>query len=188
MNELCVLTALTSSELASWVQAFGSIAAILGATGIAVWQSKRQHANSLAVLRVEHRLVRTEAARALLSLSTNCQKALEHSARQFSDREAVHNIAEGRVHFDFNELNVIEGAVRSIPLHSLPHQLVPLTMIVSSTVRQFRENVEFALQEHRTMDATAFAKYFETLGGLQNSLALTCKDVESEVTRAENEA
>jgi hypothetical protein len=188
MNQLCLLSDLTSSEWASWVQAFGSIAAIFGATFIAIWQSKKQHAISLSVLRAEHRLARTEAARALLSLSVNCKRALEHSANQFPDREAVHSIAEGQRHFDFNELNVIEGAVRSIPLHGLPHQLVPLTMIVSSTVRQFRENVELALQRHRTMDGAAFMTYFEALNGLRSSLALTCKDIEAEVRRAEGEA
>ena len=188
MNQLCLFTNLTSSEWASWVQAIGAIAAIFGASGIAVWQAKKQHAISLSVIRAEHRLMRTEAAQALHSLSVSCHNALSYSAKQFPDREAVHDIAEGRIHFDFNELNVVEGAVRSIPLHTLPHQLVSLTMIVSSTVRQFRENVEFALQKHRTMNSVAFTKYFEALSGLQSSLALTCKDIEAEVRRAESDA
>lgn len=188
MNELCFLTGMTSSEWAAWVQAVGSIAAIFGATSIAIWQSRKQHQNSLALLRAEHRLARTELALALLSLSTNCQRALAHCAAQFPDRESVHNVAEGRVHFDFNELQVIEGAVRAIPLHSLPHRLVHLTMIVSSTVRQFRENVEFALKSYRSMDAAAFQKYFDVLAELKASLKLTCDDIQAEVTRSENEA
>ena len=187
MSRLCFLSTLTSSEWASWVQAFGSIAAIVGAAWIAIWQSKRQHENALELTRVEHRLTRTELAKALLSLSTNCLKALSHCAAQFPDRSSVQNIAKGDPHYDLNELKVIEGAVREIPLHTLPHQLVHLTMIVSSTVRQFRENVEFALMSHRSMDAEAFDKFFVVLAELKESLRLTCADIQTAVSKLEHE-
>jgi len=188
MNELCLLSNLTSAEWAAWVQAIGSIAAIVGATWIAIWQSRRQHDNSLAVMRAEHRLSRTELARTLLALSVNCSRAMEHAAKQFPDRETVHRIADEEAHFDFNELRTIENAVIGVPLHSLPHRLVPLTMILSSTVRQFREKVESALRFHRQMDATAFQDFFAVLGQMQASLSLTCKDIQVEVERAEHEA
>lgn len=187
MHELCFLTGLSSSDWAAWVQAVGSIAAIFGAAGIAIWQAGKQHKTSLAAVHAQHRLARVATARALHSLSTNCQRAMAHAARQLPSREAVYNIAEGHAHFDLEELKVIEGAVRSIPLHTLPHQLVHLTMIVSSTVRQFRENVEVALQSHRSMDAAAFEKFFGVLGEMQRSLDLTCADIQAEVTRLESE-
>lgn len=179
-----IFTNLTSAEWASWVQAFGSIAAIIGATCIAIWQSRRQHDNSLAVMRAEHRLARTELAQALLALSVNCLSAIEHATRQFQSREAVHRIADNETHFDFNELRTIESAVIGIPLHSLPHRLVPLTMILSSTVRQFREKVESVLRFHRQMDATAFQDFFSVLEEMQESLSLTCKDIQLEVESA----
>ena len=188
MNQLCFLSNLTSSEWAAWVQAVGSIAAILGSVGVAIWQAGRLHKNSLELLRTEKRLGRTELAQALLSLGTNCLRLLEHCAAQFPDRESVHNAAEGRVHFDLNELKIVEGAVHAIPLHSLPHKLVSLTMMVSSTVRQFRENVEFALQSHRSMDAAEFEKLFAVLTQMQASLKLTCADIQTEVARSQNEA
>lgn len=187
MNQLCFLSEMTSSEWAAWVQAVGSIAAVFGAAGIAIWQARQQHKNSLALLRTEQRLGRVELAKALLSLSQNCLRLLDHLAAQFPDREAVYNIAEGKVHVDFNELSVVEGAVHDIPLHSLPHGLVSLTMMVSSTVRQFRENVDFALQSHRTMDANEFKKLFRVLADMRASLKLTCNDIEAEVKRSENE-
>lgn len=187
MNQLCLLSEMTSSEWAAWVQAVGSIAAVFGAAGIAIWQSGRQHKNSLALLRTEQRLGRVELAKALLSLSQNCLRLLDHLAAQFPDREAVYNIGEGRVHVDFNELSVAEGAVHDIPLHSLPHRLVSLTMMVRSTVRQFRENVDFALQSHRAMDANEFEKLFRILEEMRASLKLTCNDIEAEVKRSENE-
>jgi len=187
MKQLCFLSTMTSSEWAAWVQAVGSIAAVFGAAGIAIWQSGKQHRNALALLRTQQRVGRIELAKTLLSLSHNCLRLLDHSAAQFPDREAVHNIAEGRVHFDLNELAIVEKAIANIPLHSLPHSLVSLTMIVTSTVRQFRENIEFALQSHRTMDANDFEKLFGVLAEMRASLKLTCTDIESEVKRSENE-
>lgn len=187
MNQVCFLTDLTSAEWAAWVQAVGSIGAIVGATWIAIWQSRRQHEISLEVIRTEHRLARTELARTLLVLSVNCSKAIEHAVKQFPDRDAVHTIAEQAAHFDFNELRVIESAVTGIPLHSLPHTLVSLTMILSSTVRQFREKIESALRFHREMDSSAFEDFFAVLKQMQQSLALTCKDIAAEVERSNSE-
>jgi hypothetical protein len=178
---------MTSSDWAAWVQAIGSIAAIFGAAGIAIWQSGRQQKNALALLRAERRFDRTELAKALLTLSTNCRRLLEHYAAQFPDRDSVENVAEGRVHVDLNELKVVEGAVLSIPLHSLPHVLVSLTMMVSSTVRQFRENVDFALKSYRSMDSNAFEKFFDVLSELQLSLKLTCEDIQTEIDKLEND-
>lgn len=186
MNQLCFLTNLSSSEWAAWIQAVGSIAAIVGATYIAIWQSRRQHEISLAVMRAEHRLARTELARTLLALSVNCSRATEYVVKQFPDRESVHRIAEQEAHFDFNELRIIESAVIGIPLHSLPHTLVSLTMILSSTVRQLREKVESTLQFHRQMDSAAFEDFFTVLNQMQQSLALTCKDIDAEVERSNN--
>ena len=187
MNQLCFLSEMTSSEWAAWVQAVGSIAAVFGAAGIAIWQANRQQKNSLALLRTEQRLGRVELAKALLALSQNCLRLLDHLAAQLHDREAFCNIADGRVHVDFNELSVAEGAVHDIPLHSLPYRLVSLTMMVRSSVRQFRENFEFALQSHRKMDANEFEKLFWVLGEMRASLKQTCNDIEAEVKRSENE-
>ena len=113
---------------------------------------------------------------------------MEHSAQELPDRESVHNIANGDIHFDLNELKVVEGALLQVPLHSLPHKLVPLTMMVNSTVRQFRENIEFALLRNRALDGAAFTKFFEVLAKSQASLASTCQDIAAEVKRAETEA
>ena len=189
MNQLSIFFSdLSGSEWAAWVQALGSVVAILGAVGIAVWQSNRQHQDSLSLLRAEKRLARTESAKALLSLSAGALRVLEHSAKSFPDRQSVYDTAEGFRHFDFGELRMVEGAIQAVSLHTLPHELVTLTMIVSSTVRQFRENIEGAIQIHRRMDATDFDTLFKALTGLANSLARTCADIEKEVRRAENEA
>jgi hypothetical protein len=188
MNHLCLLTGLTSSEWAAWVQAIGSIAAILGAVGVAIWQSRQQHRTSLATLKVERSLARIEAARALQELSTGALRLLEQSTEAFPDRQAVYDTAVGRRYFDFGELRVIEGAVQAIPLHTLPHDLVRLTLIVGSCVRQFRENIEFAISHHRNMDSNAFGTLFGGLSSLTRNLELTCEDIDAAVKRAQSEA
>ena len=187
MNQLCFAAGLTSSEWAAWVQAVGSIAAIIGTVGIAIWQSRQQHRASMALLLAERSFARVEAAKALQELSIGAHRLLEHSTKAFPDRQAVHDVADGRMFFDFGELRVIEGAIQAVPLHALPHDLVRLTMIVGSCVRQFRENIEFAMPRHREMDGQGFTTLFESLSSLTRNLGLTCKDIEAAVKRTVGE-
>jgi len=188
MSELDVVSSLTNSEWPAWVQAIGSIVAIIGAAAIAIWQSKKQHENSLNLLSTEHRLTRLEISRALLSLSTNSLRMLNNYSRQLPDRSAVHRIGDGEIHLDLNELKVVEGAVQAVPLHSLPHQLVSLTMMVGSTLRQFREHVELAVQVHRQMDADQFDAFFTNMSEMQNSLKKTCDDIQAEIKKLQDVA
>jgi hypothetical protein len=58
--------------------------------------------------------------------------------------------------------------------------LVALSMILSSTVRQFRTKIEIALQTHRQMDAAAFDDFFSVLGDMNSSLEKTVKDFDTE--------
>lgn len=176
---------MVSSEWPAWVQAIGSIAAIIGAAAIAIWQSNKQHVNSLELLSTEHRLSRLEVARALLSLSTSSLSMLNHYAKLLPDRDAVHHFGDEITHLDLNELKVVEGAVQTIPLHSLPHQLVSLTMMLGSTLRQFREHVELVIQVHRKMDANQFESFFANMADMRRSLKETCDDIQTEVNKLE---
>jgi hypothetical protein len=186
MHQLCFLTNLSSSEWAAWVQAIGSIAAVVGTALVAIWQSRRQHHSSLMILRTEHRLQREELSKALLVISRNTSREIVRVIEQLHDRDAVHSAAEKLIYFDFNEIQVLERAILDIPLHSLPHNLISLVMILNSTVRQFRENVEAALGRHRTMDAAGFTKFFSALGEMRRALERICTDIEFEINRLES--
>ncbi len=188
MSEPNLISNLTSPEWAAWVQAIGSILAIIGATGVAIWQSNKQHKNSLELLSIEHRLARLEVAQALLSLSKSSLRLLKNYAKQLPDRSAIHNIGHGVTHLDTDELKVVEGAVQTIPLHSLPHQLVSLTMMLGSTIRQFREHVELVIKVHRQMDADQFNAFFTNMSEMQNSLKKTCDDIQTEVSKLQEMA
>lgn len=183
MNTLCFASNLTSAEWAAWVQAVGSILAILGAVSIAVWQAGRQHRNALAVHATEQRSAKSELAKTLSALAENCSKAMVFLNRQMNSREAVYEAAEGHKHFDVGQLERLDGALASIPLQSLPSTLVTPTMILGATIRQYREKIEQVLRVHRTMDADNFADFFGTLDEMATSLAATCKDIANEAER-----
>ncbi|HRH80249.1 MAG TPA: hypothetical protein PLW81_04320 [Thiobacillaceae bacterium] len=184
MTTLCLVTDLTSSELAAWVQAVGSIAAILGSVGIAIWQASKQHKSALAVHSAEQRSAREEVSKTLSVLATNCLKAMDYLNREINSSEAVYDIAEGGKYFDIFQLERLDQAIANIPLHSLPSPLVTPAMLLGATIRQHRNKVEQVLRVHRTMNANDFADFFKTLEEMKASLALTCNDINKEVSRA----
>lgn len=178
---------MTSTELAAWVQAIGSMFAIFAAVMVAVWLSKRTFDNALKLQREERKQSRVELAKTLAVLSRNCAKAVNSYIDQLPDSGAIFDIAEERVYFDIQELRTIERAVGNIPLHELPSALVTHIMILSATVRQFREKIELALRLYRKMDATAFDDLFSTFQEMKSSLELTCKDIDNEIQRLSEE-
>jgi hypothetical protein len=188
LNTLCIATNLTSSEIASWIQAVGTILAVLAAAGIAVWQSRKQHESSVALHKSEQRHTRVEMAKTLLVLSQNCTKAANHFASQMRDRDAVHKIASKETYFDFGELNALQKATSSIPLHELPHTLVTPSMVLAATVRQFQQTVDMAVKLHRSMDSEQFSELFKTLGEMNESLELTCGDINEAVKLVQKDA
>lgn len=185
MNELCFLSNLTSAEWAAWVQAVGSIVAILAAAGIAIYVARLQHNNALELHKTEKRTEKVEITKTLFVLATNSSKAMKHIASQLNDRDSVHNAAQGRESCDVGELHRIDKYLNEIPLHTVPHSMVTLTMILGSTVRQFKEKVEMALNLHLEMNADMFDDFFQTIGEMNTSIAATCKDIDAEVKRLE---
>lgn len=188
MNTLCFSTNITSAELASWVQAIGTIVAVLAAASIAVWQSKKQHESALALHKEEQRHERLEQAKTLLTLCQNTTKATNHFSEQMHDREAVHKIASKETYLDFGELQALQNATTNIPLYSLPSTLLTNAMILGATVRQFKQTIDMAIEIHRTMDADQFQELFTTLGEMNESLKLTCGDIEAAVQQVEKDA
>lgn len=188
MNGLCFSADLTSAEWAAWVQAIGTIVAVLAAATIAVWQSKKQHQSALVLHKEEQRHARLEQAKTLLTLCHNCTKAAKHFAEQMHDRESVHKIASKETYFDFGELQALQSATTNIPLYSLPSTLLTHAMILGATIRQFKQTIDMAIELHRKMDADQFQELFKTLGEMNESLELTCGDIEAAVQLVQKEA
>jgi len=110
---------------------------------------------------------------------------MKHIAAQLNDRDSVHKAAEGLEPCDVGEMVRIDTYLGGIPLHEVPHSMVTLTMILSSTVRQFKEKVEMALELHRKMDAKMFEDFFRTLNEMNASIEATCNDINAEIKRLE---
>jgi hypothetical protein len=164
------------------------VGTIIAAAWIAVHQAKLQHGNALELRETEKRSARTEIAKTLLVLATNAGKAMKHIATQLRDRESVHRAAEGLIPCDIGELRRIDKYLSDIPLQTVPYSMVTPTMLLGSTVRQFKEKVEMTLRLHREMDGSMFDDFFRTIAEMNASLEATCADIKREVKVQERQA
>jgi hypothetical protein len=173
MNNLCFLSNLTSTEWAAWVQAGGSILAILAAVKMALWQSKSQYRDALSLQQLELKRSRIENARILMHISKNGVLAIEHFMSQMTDRESIHKIASREKYFDFGELDhTVERSI-NIPIYSLPEDLVTPAMTFSATTRQFQHMVYTAIEEYREMNSDNFQELFDGFNQCHESLKST---------------
>jgi hypothetical protein len=97
---LCFSTALTSSELAAWVQAVGSILAIGGAFWIASYQLRKTHADSLALEESRRRAAELDVAPTLAEVANRSWQAAGFLRAQLVDRATVHQVADGEMYLD----------------------------------------------------------------------------------------
>lgn len=182
MSELCLTTTLSSGELASWVQAVGSIAAILGAAWVAWYQAQLQFKNELQLQRAALAAQRTEVARTLLKLAHNSIKAMSYVSERLSDRESVHRVGDGLASCGLGELGRLDAYLRAVPLHDLPDTLVTPALMLVSTFGQFKEKVEMTLRLHGSMTAENFEDFFSTLSEMKNVVTEASGDIEKEVS------
>lgn len=180
---LFVPISLTRGECAAWVQAWGTIIAIGGAFVIANLQANKALKNSMIKLAEERRQDHLRTAETLSEIAKNSLKLQLFLTEKLKNREAVHHAAADGLPFDMPGLRALERSLDGIQLHDLPASLVSLSLILSSTVRQFRTKVDMALQQHRQMDGAAFADFFNTLNEMNSSLSDTVKDFDTELQK-----
>lgn len=168
----------------AWVQAVGSIAAVIASGMIATIQADRQFYDA-------HRLQKLERAKQALRLAVAVTTVTEKAVvqvlfviRWFNwDRETIHQISTGARSFDRSLLEQIKNDLLSVPLHELPSgSLMYSLMSMHSIARLLHENVEKALNGHRQMDANAFASFFAMLDNAHMQMSLHLIDMER-VTR-----
>lgn len=176
---------MTSSEVAAWVQAIGSILAIGGAVAAALWQARVQHRNALRQLALTHKNTELGVAKALFVLATNCTKTVSFISKQLHGREQVYNVAEGVTHVDRGQIGRLDGALAGIPLHSLPSTLISHAMILAATVRQYGEKLDQVMKIHRTMDADDFSGFFNDIADAEKNLKDVSSDISIEIEKIE---
>ena len=185
MNNLCFLSNLTSTEWAAWVQAVGSIVAILAAVKMALWQSKRQYSDALSLQQSELKRSRIENAKILMHISKNGVLAIDHFISQMSDRESISKISTRETYFDFGELDHTVERSMNIPLYNLPEDLVTPAMVFSATTRQFKHLVDIAIEEHKEMVSDDFDELFNSLKECRESLYETYTKINDFIIREE---
>lgn len=166
---------LNRSECAAWVQAYGSIAAIVAAICIGYRQIK-------AVLQ-QTKDANFAAAEALCELSKAAFNLQKHFEKNLSSRDAVHEAGDTGLVFDMAMLEGLEKSLSAIQFHQLPASLVRLALILSSSITQLRMKVQVAIKVHKEMDAAAFDDFFKTLKQMTDSLDLTIADIEAQVQK-----
>jgi hypothetical protein len=176
---------LTSSEWAAWIQALGSVLAIGAAARLAIYQSREQHKSALALHNREKLDVQIDTTKVLLELAGNSAKVMKNIKLQLHDRESIYNVAEGLVHCPIGEMVRIDKCLSDIPLNTIPSSLVTYTMILGSTLRQFKEKVEMTLNCCLKMDTTMFADFFKCLAKMNVVIEKVCNDINVELKRLE---
>jgi hypothetical protein len=184
---LCLSTDITNSEAAAWVQAIGSILAIVGAVGVAVWQLHKQRRDALALDEKRHRDYELNAVRSMAELASLSHKVAKHIMERLPDRAAVHNVAQGREHLEIDGLRYFESATASIPLHILPHGVVRFPYLLSSCLRQICQKIEQAIRLHEQMDAAEFTDLFSSLRVMTESLEETSRELAKVVQASESD-
>jgi hypothetical protein len=151
-NYLCMFTNLTSSEWAAWVQAIGSILAIVGSVGVAIWQLKRQQEAAAKLERDRRDNGEIEAARSIRELCARSVNVANAVREQLGDKAKIAAICTGREYYYRGALEYLEKAIASIPLHTLPSRFVVFPMLINGCVEQLRRNVDVALEHYSTLN------------------------------------
>lgn len=169
---------LAGANAPAWVQAIGSIVAIVATVAVTSRAVSRQIAHEADLQRAAQVADRQRLASALAIITTNAFSLLQSIHGKLNTRDAVHQVASGEgLPFDLPELDAIEAAISRIPLHELPHELVSPAMRAGWTIRQFRAKVQMALATHRDMDAAAFEDFLTTLPAMCLSLRQDVADI-----------
>ena len=155
MNELCFFSNISSSEWAAWVQAIGSVAAILSA----IWIMHLQHKHG-EILAKREALRRLESVRAVvLHTALGVKTAIDAIA---AETEAKMTLTL-KVHRD--KMSYVNGPIQAIPLHELgSFELVSRVFEIDRLGRRVETNIA-ALQrkaESNTLNMEEVKSVMET--------------------------
>lgn len=181
MHTLCLTSNLTSTELAAWVQAIGSILAIIGSVFVAMWQSNKQYKNSSKLINFDKRISQLLTTFTISGLSKNSLKSINAYIDSLSNTDAFLNIATGKSPSYLSELRFNVNSLNSIPLHTLPYQIINLTTIVIACNREFLELLESSLKNYRFLNAENIETFLKTQKEIRDKLDATCKDIDQHI-------
>lgn len=145
-------------DAAAWVQAIGSITAILASAGFVRWQHELEQERN----READRETRRRKLDVVVELARATAHSIQYVRGYFPSREAVHDIADERKVFDAPVADDLGSLLSSIPLHELDDpKIANEVLILTRNAQQMRGMVSKLFRFHREMDARAFSAAFE---------------------------
>ncbi len=175
----------SSYGFAAWVQAIGSIGAIIAAGAIASAQAARQFRDAgklqaSVALSVDLRM--TESVEAI---AMNCSKRMLLCIKDIGwDRDYITQIVDGPRHYDDKAMAQILSYLDAIPLHSLPSSTVIVNVIhMRAVARQVGEKIDLVFGSYRNLNGSHFQDFFDYLDNAHMQLCLTTLAIEGEAVR-----
>lgn len=177
MQTLCFMSDIASADLAAWVQAVGTILAVIGAAWIAIWQSRVQHKSAMALMKAEQRTTRLERGKAMLTQATNCKLLVTNAAGRFRQALGDPAMQDEAMGIEFATIKGLGRTLAAISLHDLPVGFVTPVMLLNIYVGQFIETVQLILdrrariEDRTTLNSEEFAKLLDkSFGGIETQL------------------
>jgi len=152
---------------AAWVQAFGSIAAIVGAFAVATYQGRQQRRSA----EIQRAMAQLDMAERVGALADGAINGIEFVAALLDQREKIHAAAEFGFDGMLAEVRAVGAQFGSVPLSEVPPDVVRITMLFGAIVRQVDVKVSVALASHRSMDGAAFQDFFQTINAAREAAA-----------------
>lgn len=140
---------LNNGDKAGWIQALGSVFAILASGLIAAWQAKSQYKNSLRLQRIQEKNKEIVLTESVIEIIRNSASNVEHVYESLSTRQDIYDVATKNKYYDFEGLNDVIHSLKQIPLKDLlSPKLVTAIMILISSIRQLEIQVDKTIQNH----------------------------------------
>lgn len=170
---------LENGDKAGWLQAIGTVVAILASGWIAVWQANKQYKNSLRLQDIQDKNKEIILTESVVEIIKNSAARVKYVYDSLNTRQDVYDIAIKNKYYDFEGLIDVVESLKQIPLKDLPSpMLVTSVMTLISGIRQLEIQVDKAIANHSKMNASDYSVFFQTLLQIKNSTAKTHQDSE----------
>ena len=125
MHQLCFTTSLSSSDLAAWVQAIGSVIAIFVAIYLSNMQIKKQYDNSFKLFRFDKQTAQTNTIVSIHAVILMISSLYTAFLQKYSSLESFNN-SKSRMTNTFNAVISVDHQIdllKSFSYQSLPHDV-----------------------------------------------------------------
>ncbi|WP_250439879.1 hypothetical protein [Caballeronia sp. AZ1_KS37] len=163
----------SSGEWAAWVQAVGSIVAIVAAAWIAIWQSQKtvQHATELKASEEREKI---NAFQQIVRAAWSVQA--RHRGPLLCCRNKV--VGDRRVVAYRAEAQCVEKALSSVDIHVLPAEVIGYTISIIAGFARFRVLMEKGLETANEMSHDEFHALTEEIIALNAETGEMYREIE----------